>query len=218
MVIWLYYVRHQLYFFLKLDNVLNSLNFERNKLLYLRSFTQYGFIFHSLNLLDWIKNEYIRNNRDFKVYLKLRSIITKSLNHYNSNSIKVGSYDRDEIDNIRFNSHVVYNLLSNISDDILNLKELVKICINNYGESENIGIGFEVDRKLNKELEFLKEIKLSLNLEIKRKPRILTEINNKSVICTKDPIISVLTPSLNLGHFLEETIYSIKNQSYVRKL
>ena len=214
LLIWMYYVRHQLYFFRKLDNLLCSLNLLKNQYSFSKCLTFYSFIEHSLNLLDWINTSYVHKSQDKKNFSKIFEFVNKKLKYFNSHKLNIGSFEEDRIDNVRFQPSVVSGLLENTLKGVLDFQELIRLCYNlssDFGKSE---IVYELEKLLEEEVLVLKKEKELIKSEIELKPEILLSPTKQTVVNENIPKLSVITPSLNLGRFLDETICSIKNQSF----
>lgn len=217
-LIWLYYVRHQFYFYKKLNEIAFSFNLSKMKYNYVKCITFYSFIKHSINLLNWIKNEYVHDERDKDICLKIFSFIGRELNPLLLDGPIIGLFQDDADNNIRFQPEVVVRLL----DLTVRRNKAVVGVIRYYmtlaredGESEIVK---EFEELLQKEISVFEEEKMFVKSKLGRIPEIIIKKdikwNEPVEYNNENPKLSIITCSKNLGQFLEETILSVARQSF----
>ncbi len=214
MLIWLYYVRHQIYFLNKINELIEkNKGLSEEKKLFLKCFASDSFVKHSLNLLEWIKSDYIKEQKDKIIYSELKKIINKKSNFFITQDSNINTYS--DLDAIQFNSYMIFLRAKNSSEKFKKFNEIVLHCsfllqakseIANELEIFMASAFYQFEKERNKIIGKMKE-----PLKILEKP-----VKNKLLLLAgnKNPKISVISPSLNTGKFLKDTIHSIANQSY----
>ncbi len=214
LLIWMYYIRHQFYFLRKLDDMICDSKLSDNQYIYVKCLTFHSFIKHSLNLLVWIRNSYIHKRDDKKLCFKILNIIDKKFRPFYSDRLNVGFSEDDKYGNVKLQPPVIAGLLDVSLKSNIDLLELIKYYNRAAKESKKSEIIEELEELLQEEISMWRESKSLIELEIGRKPEILVNTEEKIGINDETPTISVISPSLNLARFLEETIRSVANQSF----
>lgn len=215
LLIWLYYVRHQFYFFRKLVEMSRALDLSKVQQYYLKCMTLDSFLKHSFDLLAWIKNEYVQKGHDKVVCLKTIRFFEKVLNPLLLNVAEVGIFPDDAHNNVRFQPSVIARFLELSRRKIATFARLIEYYNSLLGESEKPELVRDLEVLLQKEISIVEKEKVQAELEIGKTPEILIKTVDERVEKSEDmPKLSVISPSMNLARFLEETIRSVVNQSF----
>lgn len=217
LLVWLYYLRHQFYFYKKVNEIALGLIFSKMKYNYIKGLTFYSFIKHSIRLLNWIKNEYVHEECDKDLCLKIFSFIDRVLHPLLLEGEGIGLFRDDADNNVRFQPPVVVRLLDlslRRNKAVVELIEYYRTLAVEEGES---GIVKELEELLRKEVSVFEEEKRFVESGLGKAPEILIKKDikrEKTVEINNDrPKLSIITCSKNLGRFLEETILSLARQS-----
>lgn len=217
MLIWWYYVRHQFYFYRKLISIISGLRLNPMKYCYLKNITFQSFLKFSLNLIGWIKYNYAGGTKDERICEKLYRLINKDWLSLFFEDEKIGLFNDDADDNVRFKPQVLAGLLEATCQRINAYLGLIDYYATLNREDAKSAIVLELKELLNKEIsEFEKERSLNAD-KLGKKPQIfsIAEANPQENIAIRDnPVISVISCSKNLGRFLEETMTTITKQSF----
>ncbi len=214
LLIWMYYIRHQFYFFRKLDEMILGCKLSEKQYFYAKCITFNSFIKHSFNLLDWVKNSYIHRSHDKNIYFKIFNLINKKFKPFYNNKLNVGLFEDDAGTNVRFQPPVIARLLDFSLKSNIDFLELIEYYHNVAGESKKSEIVKELEEFIQEEISTLKKAKASVEFEIGKKPTILLNTDERIEKNEEIPILSIISPSLTLARFLEETILSVANQSF----
>ncbi len=197
-LLWLYYVRHQLYFLNEIEKEIEESGFSFEQKILMKSSSRDSFLVHSANLLNWIKNDYMKDRKD---YSRIMGLLEK--NQVLKNIKSPYSYNGNDI---RMHPLV---LGKRIEECLVRIKSFGN-AVSEIREKDKISSDI-VELIKKEESEIIKEKDALDNLK-KERPEILSENRQRSL--AGHPKATVITMSYNTGKFLEDTMKSVQNQTY----
>lgn len=216
LLVWVYYVRHQLYFFLNLKNKINKTESNDYQKIYLINFTFHSFVKHSINLLNWIDASYIRNENDKNIYFKLRDFYDKNIKEFIIGEHALSRFQDDDCENIRFMPEII-SAHTNASLLICSAFEQLVNMLGNLANEKSGLIGAVIELLKNEENALEKN---KINVDAKLNCNFVSILKNANLNLFpynaggNNPKLSIISCSKNLGRYLEDTIISINRQSY----
>lgn len=210
-LLWLYYVRHQLYFFRKINSFIEEeVSFSKPINIFLRSVGRDEFISHSIGLLHWIRNDYIKDSGNKSIYRKLIKFI-KARAIVKDIPIISSSGEND----IRYHPRILLKRLENSFQRTNSFLALLNFCVSLLSIKEKSEIISDLESLMEEEIKICEKEQQTIKAFQENTPFILSKTNVKQRFFPKEkPKVSVITMSYNTGRFLRDTMQSIVNQSY----
>ncbi len=211
LLIWLYYVRHQLYFFKKINSIIKEMDdFPELKKIFLRCVTRDAFIKHSIGLLHWIGIDYIKDKKHRSIYAKLIKFINAN---FIDKGILIISFSGGS--DIRCHPFILGKRLQESLQKIDSFSALLNYCVSLLSLKKKPEIVLNLESMMRDEIGVCEEEEKGVKALQKKAPLIFSKRNTRQrVFQEKKPKVSVITTSYNTGKFLRDTMKSITNQSY----
>ena len=210
-LLWLYYARHQFYFFKKINNLIEeSGGFSELVNIFLRCVTRDAFISHSIKLLHWIRTDHIQDKKNEDIYKN----IIKFVNQKSIISGMQTDFSSRENDMRRHPLVLKKRVQENLR--IMNsFSALLDYSVSSMFLKEKLELISDLEKMMAEEISLCKEEYKKLSELQEKRPKVLLRANIKQrFFPNKNPKVSVITTSKNLGIFLRDTMDSITNQSY----
>ncbi|MEI8033180.1 MAG: glycosyltransferase [Chlorobiaceae bacterium] len=213
-LLWMYYIRHQFYFFNKLNGLIRESQLHENQYTYVHALTYYSFLKQSINLLGWIKKEYIRTASHEKIYNEFREVIRKKMKQISRKPLSIGFFPDDRMDNARFQPEVLSDLVAVCLKGGEGMIELIRRYEHLNADEGVSPIIAELKTLFEEEQKRLGELKNAADSRCGQKPLLLNDTTSNILPGKQSSMVSIISPSLNLGRFLQDTITSVSRQSY----
>lgn len=108
LLIWIYYARHQFYFFQEVMKAVENADLTAVQKLFARCVASRSFVIHSLNLLQWIRNDVAKSPSDISLCEEIMAFFAANLGHV----ISAEESNLDLSEN-NYNDATIQNTLSN---------------------------------------------------------------------------------------------------------
>jgi hypothetical protein len=152
LLIWIYYVRHQFLFFQAIMEEVENANLNTLQKLFARCIASKSFVSHSLNLLQWIKNDVAKSPAD-------KSLCEKITVFFNSNLSKVISEDESKWE---FSDLINEKLLELLKQRISAIVDLVRYYNDLINTSTKPELVSHIESLLQQEIQTIEKAKSQL--------------------------------------------------------
>lgn len=217
LLIWLYYVRHQFYFYNKLIELSQYQELTEHQQCYIKCVTLDSCFNQSFSLLNGIGNDYIKKGDDKRIYSKTINFFKNELKPLLLNQANIGRFPDDSQNNIRFQPPVLARFLDSSLQKITIFSRLIEYFSSLLDKPEKPDLIRDIQELLQIEIIKLEKEKVLIDSELGKTPEILIKNSDKTdeytAIRNENPKLSIISCSMNLGRFLEETILSVARQS-----
>lgn len=211
--IWLYYIEHQFNFYQKIETLFTLRKLTGNQLRHLQAVNLQSFLIYTHRLIHWIRDGVIKeNDRAHAIAHSLTVTTERSIKKSVAHFPALGNFPTDEEDTVCFHPAVLEKMFAPAHASLLEFIAIVEQYHTLIPKESCSPLAKKVLDNLKAEAERIKTIMDEIIHDRSAHPTIVSNWEHVPGRPSEKPALSVISASMNLKRFLDDTIRSVANQ------
>lgn len=212
--IWLYYLLHQFRFYKQIEAKFDLCASTAGQRRYLSAVNVQSLVQYSHRIIHWVHDRLIKGEgADKKVAAALVRHVEATVKKPLAAFPELGNFPDDAPDTVRFHPAVVRRMLESVHASFSALVEVIRAYHAAVPTAALTGLAHEVLRAFDVERAEIERVIAENQGALEATVQILRPHNGSKKDADREPLTTVISASMNLGPFLEETLHSVANQA-----